>query len=213
MCARSNLWTSVESIGCPSCTTCAPRSAPLRAAPTRRAMQSQRTRAACPLTACRGCFWDSATWRSLRTLWPSLAFFSLSLCSTFIQRWTWLSDFHRLLHKHTYSLTHTQTLMLWLYVTHKMWDSGPSYCGSENMFLESIPSLTTHHSTRVKETSYFPCSRANPQSASSDPIKVLVSWSKHRRAVKLSEHWRSRRILFLFRATYFIFHTTFGAAY
>lgn len=58
--ATLNSWTSVGNTDCRSCTTCAPRSAPHPAAPTRRATQSRRTRAACPLTACRGCFWGSA---------------------------------------------------------------------------------------------------------------------------------------------------------
>lgn len=61
VCAKSNLWTSAGSTGCPSCTTCAPQSAPPPAAPTRRATPSRRTRAACPHTACRGCSWDRTT--------------------------------------------------------------------------------------------------------------------------------------------------------
>lgn len=59
--ATLNLWTSAGNIDCRSCTTCAPRSAPHPAAPTHRATQSRRTRAACRHTASRGCFWDSAT--------------------------------------------------------------------------------------------------------------------------------------------------------
>lgn len=57
--ATLNSWTSAGSIDCRSCTTCAPHSAPHPAAPTRRATQSQRMRAACPRTASRGSFWDS----------------------------------------------------------------------------------------------------------------------------------------------------------
>lgn len=58
--ATLNSWTSVGSIVCRSCTTCAPHSAPHPAAPTRRATQSQRMRTACRRTASRGSFWDSA---------------------------------------------------------------------------------------------------------------------------------------------------------
>lgn len=83
VCARLNLWTSVESTGFPSCTTCAPQSAPLPAALTPKATQSRRTRAACPLTACRGCFWDSMTQRSLLTK-PSIV--SPVTVSIFLQR-------------------------------------------------------------------------------------------------------------------------------
>lgn len=91
--ATLNSWTSVGSIGCRSCTTCAPRSAPRPAAPTRRATRSQRTRAACPRTASRGSFWDSG---------PAVdqTIFSLSLCSAE----TNLAEpkrLHRLSHKKT----------------------------------------------------------------------------------------------------------------
>lgn len=77
--------------------------------------------------------------------------FSLSLCSTLIQRLSW----------HTYTKTHTytQTLILWLYVTHRMWDSvALKTC----FWKESVPSLTTHHSTQAKETLCFPRSHTNP---------------------------------------------------
>lgn len=80
VCAKSNLWTSAGSTGCPSCTTCAPQSAPLPAALTHRAMRrSRRTRAACPLTVCREFFWDSPAWKSL---WPSLALSGATVFNT-----------------------------------------------------------------------------------------------------------------------------------
>lgn len=148
--ARSNSWTSVESIGCRSCTTCAPQSAPLRAAPTRRATPSQRMRAACPLTACRGCFWDSATWRCLQTLWPSWVF-SVRHCSTFIEmnsasrRPQTSAQAHILTHKH---------FTLWLCVTHNMWHSGPSNLDCEIMFLEEFISFFHHTTSRKPHVSH-----------------------------------------------------------
>lgn len=95
VCARLSLWTSVESTGCPSCTTCALLSAPLPAAPTPRATPSRRTRAVCRPTACRGCFWDSTTRKEnlLALSPPKPSLFSPSLCSALMQTWTWLSDF------------------------------------------------------------------------------------------------------------------------
>ncbi|XP_027880103.1 leucine-rich repeat-containing protein 58 isoform X1 [Xiphophorus couchianus] len=56
-CDRSNSLTSVGSTGCPSCTTCAPRSALLPAAPTLRATQSLRRRTASLQTASKGSCW------------------------------------------------------------------------------------------------------------------------------------------------------------
>lgn len=130
VCAKSNLWTSAGSTGCPSCTTCAPQSAPLPAALTHRAMRrSLRTRAACPLTVCREFFWDSPAWKSL---WPSLA---LSVCNC-------VQHIYKLL---SYFYTHTQFYRQWLYATHKMWDCGPFSYGPENMYLERDPFPCSPH--------------------------------------------------------------------
>lgn len=102
VCAKSNLWTSVGSIGCPSCTTCAPRSAPRPAAPTLRATPSPRMRTACRLTGCRGCFWDSTPRWNLR----------------FLVTWIWFSDLNT---------NNTHTLIRFYkepFTQSRMWGSG-----------------------------------------------------------------------------------------
>lgn len=133
VCAKSNLWTSAGSTGCPSCTTCAPQSAPLPAALTHRAMRrSRRTRAACPLTVCREFFWDSPAWKSL---WPSLALSGATVFNTSTNC--------------CQTSTHTHTVLT------------VAVCNAQNVRLRSfllwpwkhvfgkgsIPLLTTHYST------------------------------------------------------------------
>lgn len=79
----------MESTGYPSCTTCAPLSAPLPVAPTRRATQSLRKRTVCLLTAFRECFWDSTTkrniWSSVQTNPWQFAIVFITLTRTLIK--------------------------------------------------------------------------------------------------------------------------------
>lgn len=161
VCAKSNLWTSAGSTGCPSCTTCAPQSAPLPAALTHRAMRrSLRTRAACPLTVCREFFWDSPAWKSL---WPSLA---LSVCNCVQHIYKLLSDFY----------THTHSFDSGCMQRTKCETAVLSPMALKTCIWKGIHSLAHHtlfHRTGVLEHLYSPRSHTIM-------VQVLVLWLSRR---------------------------------